>query len=70
MAVFGVGSLACIASIVRLTYIAELLQIHEGSSGYTLDVDRIGVWRYLRTLSSDQSWRANSVSDIRLASQK
>ena len=46
MGLFGIGLLACVASIVRLFYIVQLLHAPEGQIKYLLHVCRIGIWRY------------------------
>lgn len=50
MGIFGIASLACIASIVRLCYIVQLQYVPEGQVKYQLHVIRIGIWRYVQNL--------------------
>ena len=45
-AVFGVGLLACIASVVRLAYSVELLRVPTIDTAHQLVVDREGLWAY------------------------
>ena len=47
-AVFGVGFLACIASVVRLAYSVELLRVPAISATHQLqlDIDKEGLWAY------------------------
>ena len=47
IAVFAVGSLACIASVLRLVYQIELTHVPPSTSIYQLDIDRIGLWAYV-----------------------
>ena len=46
IAVFGVGLLACIASVLRLVYQIELTHVPPNTPVYQLDIDRIGLWAY------------------------
>ena len=47
IAVFAVGLLACIASIVRLIYSSELKGVSRNTAIYQLGIDRIGLWAYV-----------------------
>ena len=46
IAVFGVGLLACIASVMRLVYQIELTRVPPNTPVYQLNIDRIGLWAY------------------------
>ena len=46
-AVFGVGFLACIASVVRLVYSVELLRVPTINAAHQLDIDKEGLWAYV-----------------------
>lgn len=46
ISVFGVGSLACIASVLRLVYQIELTHVPPNTPIYQLDIDRIGLWAF------------------------
>ena len=50
MGIFGVGLIACVASIIRLCYIVQMLHIQEGPVDYLLNICRIGIWRYVSYL--------------------
>ena len=57
VAVFGVGLLASITSIIRLVYSIELYHVRSDTPIYVLDQDRIGIWRYsLATTSRLRSY--------------
>ncbi|KAM0802187.1 hypothetical protein BDR22DRAFT_971639 [Usnea florida] len=43
IAIFGFGLFACIASVLRLLYSSELIQIASNNTIYQLDVDRLGL---------------------------
>ena len=45
-AVFGVGLLACIASVVRLVYSVELLRVPTVNAAPQLVIDKEGLWAY------------------------
>ena len=47
MGIFGVGILACAASIIRLYYLVKLLYLPVESTYDLLLVCRIGVWAYV-----------------------
>ena len=47
IAVFAIGSLACIASVLRLVYQIELTHVPPSTPIYQLDIDRIGLWAYV-----------------------
>lgn len=44
MGILCIGLLACVASVVRLGYIVNILHMAEDSEHYLLYVSRIGVW--------------------------
>ena len=46
IAVFAVGSLACVASVLRLVYQVKLTHVPPNAPIYQLDIDRIGLWAY------------------------
>ncbi|KAM0806447.1 hypothetical protein BDR22DRAFT_968475 [Usnea florida] len=46
IAVFGVGLLACIASVMRLVYQIELTHVPPNTPVYQLNIDRIGLWAF------------------------
>ena len=51
IAIFGFGLFACIASVLRLLYSSELIQIASNNAVYQLDVDRLGLWAYAKKYS-------------------
>lgn len=44
LAVFGLGSFACVASIIRLIYSIKSNDNTPGNADYQLDVNRQGLW--------------------------
>ncbi|KAF7502150.1 hypothetical protein GJ744_006887 [Endocarpon pusillum] len=46
LAVFGLGSFACVASVVRLIYSIRSIDNTPGNATYQLDVNRMGLWAF------------------------
>lgn len=46
IAIFGFGLFACIASILRLLYSSELIQVPSNNPAYQIDLDRLGLWAF------------------------
>lgn len=66
-AIFALGLLACISSILRFVYSMKLVNAPRGTTIYLLDVDAIGLWRYGITLSALQTSEPNFYSFAEIA---